>query len=622
MRMRPDSPLRRRLPWLAAATLVVLHFIPGVPLPPLILADILGGMVILRRGARRFFYRISRKLIFSYVLVGVVPLLAALIVALVAIQIGGSLFIQHQFHSILQNLRLEWDDRLLRSDRAPDAERLEAWRREYPSLKVWGRVGQERFVFGAAPDAPAPSRDGWIDGRYHMVVEIPGRATVALAYEDLVRTPAFRASGIEAVIREGAVQTGPAAAPEEKPEGPTFSLGNQPDRDPRGNITYSGQPPEFPPAAGNLWTKPLLYGFYAFPALEQDRSAVAFLRASPQAIYRTMVAAQPSYGRVALYLFMAALAIVLLLGGIAVGYATWLIFGTTRGINRLSDGVRRFAEGDLDFRIHHRGRDELAQLMTSFNRMAESLQTYIGDEVFRAEQKRELELAYRIQNLLLPSVSAFAGLGKVSIHFKPSKEAGGDYYDYFRQDGLDYILIGDASGHGLAASITMAMTKAAISALLYKAVSPSQVLTQAHAVLQQAGMADQYVTLQLVCVDRKKRTLRLFNAGHPPAYLRTGGALKPLRLDSFPIGIFDGPAPVSVEHAYRPNDLLFLYTDGLYEVHAGDDMYGLERLEQLFLRVSPDPDLALEEILADVEAFKKGEPYGDDLTLIVVKLSA
>lgn len=617
----PDrSALRRWLPWLALVLLLALHLAPGFPLPPLVLADILVGTVLLRRLARRFFHRISRKLIFSYALVGTVPLLAALIVALVAVQIGGSLFIQHQFHTALQSIRLKWDDTLLRDDRILTMERLEAWRREFPSVKAWGRIGRERTVFGADPDGPVPERDGWLDGRYHMVVSIPGRATLALAYEDLVRTPAFRESGLEAVIREGEVKQGEPAKGTQ--DGLVVDLGspNQ-DRLDR-NLSIRSEAPDFPPATGSLWTKPILFGFYAFETDPEGRSAVAYLRASPQAIYRTLVSAQPQYGEMVFYLFMAALAIVVLLGGLAVGYATWLIFETTRGINRLSDGVRRFAEGDLDFRIRHKGRDELAQLMTSFNRMAESLQTLIGAEVARAEQNRELELAYRIQNLLLPSADAFADLGKVSIHFRPSKEAGGDYYDYFHQDGLDYILIGDASGHGLAASITMAMTKAAISSLLYKAVSPFQVLTQAHAILQHAGMADQYVTLQLACVDRKNRTLRLFNAGHPPAYLRTGGQLKAMRLDSFPIGIFDGPAPESVEQTYQPGDMLFLYTDGLYEVHAGDDMYGLERLEKVLQRVPADPDLALEQILADVEAFKQGEPFDDDLTLIVIKLGA
>ncbi len=619
--MRLHPALRRWLPWAALAILVILHLLPGVVVGPLLLADAVVGMILARRFARRFFYRISRKLFFSYLLVGTVPLLAALIVGLVAVQIGGSLFIQHQFHSTLQTIRLQWDDTVLRDDRILSEERLEAWRKEYPALKAWGRRGRTQIVFGADPDAPVPDRDAWMDGRYHMVVSVPGRITLALPYEEIARTSAFRASGIEAIIREGTVKEGGEA--EEDPKGFSVKLGpSGSNRLERSMTVDSATSPDFPPAAGNLWTKPLLYGFYSFQADASGRSAVAFLRTSPRSVYRTMVAAQPSYGEVALYLFMAAVAIVFVLGGLAVGYATWLIFKTTRGINRLSDGVRRFTEGDLDFRIRHKGRDELAQLTTSFNRMAESLQAYIGDEVSRAEQKRELELAYRIQNLLLPSAEAFAGLGKVCIHFNPSKAAGGDYYDYFHQDGLDYVLIGDASGHGLAASITMAMAKAAVSSLLYKSVTPSEVLPQTHTILRHAGMADQYVTLQLVCVDRKNRTLCLFNAGHPPAYLKSGAVVTPMRLDSFPIGIFEGPAAESLDQTYQAGDMLFLYTDGLYEVHAGGDMYGLERLEHMLQQVPDDPDLAVERILADVEAFKGTEPFDDDLTLMVIKLSA
>ena len=44
----------------------------------------------------------------------------------------------------------------------------------------------------------------------------------------------------------------------------------------------------------------------------------------------------------------------------------------------------------------------------------------------------------------------------------PASTVGGDYYDIIRTDGSDWVLIGDVSGHGVTAGLTMMMIQTAI----------------------------------------------------------------------------------------------------------------------------------------------------------------
>ena len=576
--------------------LVALHAVPGIPLFPLVFADVVAGIWLIRVLSKRFFYRISRKLAFSYFLIGLVPVLASLMLAVVAVQIGGSLFLQHQFASTMQQIRLEWDKIAFSRFEENPAEFYWEKAKALPGLKLWSYLGSEPVVRGAAPDVPPPAEDAWLDGSYHFVVNVPDRMTIAIPYQDVLNTPEFRAAGMDAVMGVGL----------ETPKG----------------LSSTGSKISFASAPGGIWTRPWIYSFYVFTSSPSERKAMAYLRTSPKAIYATLMSAQPLYGQVWRILFLVAAAVIFILGGTAAGYSAWIIVRTTSGISRVADGVRRFSEGDLDFRIRHRGRDELAQLATSFNRMAESLKVYVDDEVSRAQEKKELELAKTLQMRLLPPPESFQTLGEVSIHFSPSTLVGGDYYDCFQHAGLDYLLIGDSSGHGLAASLVMAMTKTAVSCLLTQESRPEEILPQAHEILMRAGMAEQYVTLQLACIDRRAGSFRLFNAGHPPAFFRQGNSLQSLRLDSFPIGLFTGPGREFKTVPFNNGDLLFLYTDGLYEVYQGEEQYGLERLERVLSEAPAVPHLAVEHVLADVESFKGSAPFNDDLTIICVKLSA
>jgi two-component system sensor histidine kinase MtrB len=78
-----------------------------------------------------------------------------------------------------------------------------------------------------------------------------------------------------------------------------------------------------------------------------------------------------------------ALAFCLIAGGVLLAAIAGLAFAASRRVllpvRRLAQAARRMSGGDLSVRIEPKGRDELAQLTTTFNSMAAALESKIGE---------------------------------------------------------------------------------------------------------------------------------------------------------------------------------------------------------------------------------------------------
>src|SRR5690606_14024650 len=75
-----------------------------------------------------------------------------------------------------------------------------------------------------------------------------------------------------------------------------------------------------------------------------------------------------------------------------------------------------------------------------------------------------------------------------------------------------------------------------------------------------------FVTLFYGILDAETHQLHSANAGHNrPLLLRTDGTLERLEHGGLVLGALAGSAYDEVTHAFRPGDLLLVYSDGLTE---------------------------------------------------------
>ena len=325
---------------------------------------------------------------------------------------------------------------------------------------------------------------------------------------------------------------------------------------------------------------------------------------------QTVVGLQISGG---LLLAMIALAI-----GLAIRSARKL----TQPLSQLSQGARRLSEGDFAARVRIKTGDELERLGDAFNDMGPKLEE-------REKMKRSLALAMEIQQHLLPHGAPEVAGFDIYGHSVYCDETGGDYFDFIElvatPSGRLGIAVGDVSGHGIAAALLMASTRAVLrSHALHHDGDLAALFDDLNRHIA-ADVADgQFVTLFYGVLDPQSRNLSWTSAGHDPALLiRAGsGEIEDLPNTGLPIGILAvtdyeqlGPVPI------RPGDVLVVGTDGIWETrNAAGEMFGKPRFRELLLHHANEPAQAIYEAIVSAVTAHAGETGpDDDVTLVVIR---
>jgi len=237
----------------------------------------------------------------------------------------------------------------------------------------------------------------------------------------------------------------------------------------------------------------------------------------------------------------------------------------------------------------------------------------------------ELEVARDLQAELLPRrVPDLPGF-RFAHSYRTANEVGGDYYDFLPlPDGRLALMVGDASGHGMAAGLVMAIANATWKTALDLDPAPERVLALLNRTLCRTRGKRTFMSVFYALLDPQTGQLEYVSAGHPfPLLRRAGGRIEELGEGGLPLGIREPLAYRPGATTLEPGDLLVLYTDGLAEATRPRDgeAFGYERLGQL-VGGGGEPQLLHDRILAAFDAHVAGEPLLDDLTLVVVARQA
>jgi PAS domain S-box-containing protein len=261
----------------------------------------------------------------------------------------------------------------------------------------------------------------------------------------------------------------------------------------------------------------------------------------------------------------------------------------------------------------------------------------IGSQIGQFMERREAECALRVREhefalarqiqqglfpVAVPELPGFAIAG-ASL---PVQETGGDYWDAIPlPDGRFAIAIGDASGHGIAAALVMVETRACLRALLAQA-DPGEVLALTNRHLREDLPAGHFVTLLLMTIDPRTRSLFYSSAGHCLGYVLDGhGELRTV-LDStaLPLGLEQGDEfPAGPLTILQPGDLVFLVTDGVAETMSPEGTFfdPQRAVEVVRAHRHEEPQEVIESLFRALRDFSGNAVAVDDITAVVVKVS-
>jgi serine phosphatase RsbU (regulator of sigma subunit) len=128
-----------------------------------------------------------------------------------------------------------------------------------------------------------------------------------------------------------------------------------------------------------------------------------------------------------------------------------------------------------------------------------------------------------------------------------------------------------------------------------------------------------FATFVVAVIDLTKHTATWVTAGHlPPLLRRASGKVTQVgeAAAGIPLGVFDRPYE-EVSLPLQPGDTFLLCTDGVTETkNAANDLYGLERLQEVVKNTTNEVEALGTAVLDDVRRFGGNRAADDDLTLV------
>jgi sigma-B regulation protein RsbU (phosphoserine phosphatase) len=307
----------------------------------------------------------------------------------------------------------------------------------------------------------------------------------------------------------------------------------------------------------------------------------------------------------------------------------------TSSIHELFMGTERVRHGDFTHRINIMSNDQLGELAGSFNQMIGSIENLLQTAADKKRLEEELRIARQIQMSLLPRGPLDVPGLAVSGLCVPAREVGGDYYDFFRLPGdLLGVLIADVSGKGTSAALYMAELKGLVLSLSQIYLSPRQLLVEVNRIISDNLDTRSFITMTYAVIDLKAGRMTYARAGHTPLiYMRSGsGTTEPVKV-LIPSGMVVGLRIPGAHEKFMDlleeesldlinGDVIVLYTDGISEAMNVDaDLFGDSRLSRIVEEHGHLESSELRErILREIEAFVGPADQHDDMTMILMKV--
>lgn len=281
-----------------------------------------------------------------------------------------------------------------------------------------------------------------------------------------------------------------------------------------------------------------------------------------------------------------------------------------------------------DVSDHKRAQELLARFADALNRK-------------NLEMQEDLKLAREVHQVFLPQTyppfpahqPAARSVLKFAHRYLPTSALGGDFFDILTVSDTEAgILICDVMGHGMRAALVTSILRGLVDKFRADAGNPGRFLTRINSALLdnlRSVSATIFATACYAVINVRTGHTRFANAGHPAPFLIRPAARSLQRLDdpSVPhapaMGLMRDVACETAAVTLDVGDRLLFFTDGIYEVEAGDGTeFGADRFaEAVRQRLTVNGTVLLDELLLETRRYSATGEFNDDVCLVSVELT-
>ena len=265
--------------------------------------------------------------------------------------------------------------------------------------------------------------------------------------------------------------------------------------------------------------------------------------------------------------------------------------------------------------LNRRSSEELSHEMFSTSEVLNRVREELGIAA-------DIQRSFLIGEHELNGLSDRLDLGALMV---PSKEIGGDLYDCIALGAERYLIcVGDVSGKGVPAALTMSTCLTLVRSYCEVIDSPAAIMRRVNQRLSRNNPGCAFTTLFLAVLDAHSGDLRYCNAGHNPTLLlRSSGVVERLSQVHGPaLGVADEVGYGETRLTLAPEETLVIYSDGASEMFNVDHRrYGMDGMEAFFSKVTVQSSSRLiRQFMRSLRDFAGPEPQHDDITLLAVRL--